>query len=73
MAEFYDAKDNIEIKEDNSFGMKRKEVICKNCGGHLGHLFYDEPKKIKQDDGSLVKATGKRYCINSGSLNFKKR
>jgi peptide-methionine (R)-S-oxide reductase len=56
-------KENIELKEDNSYGMKRIEVICKKCSGHLGHVF---------DDGPIMKG-GKRYCINSCSLEFKKK
>lgn len=53
--------ENVEFIEDNSFGTGRTEVLCKNCGAHLGHLFNDGPEKT----------TGMRYCINSACLNFK--
>jgi len=54
---------NIELREDNSLGIERTEVVCKKCGSHLGHLF---------DDG-LQEKGGKRYCINSVCLNFEKK
>ena len=53
---------NVELRDDNEFGMHRTEVICKNCGSHLGHVFDDGPS----DKG------GKRYCINSACLMLKK-
>ena len=56
------SKDNIEEKMDNRFGMRRIEVTCKKCGGHLGHIFDDSPTP-----------TGQRFCINSISLKFKEQ
>jgi peptide-methionine (R)-S-oxide reductase len=49
---------NVELKDDSSAGMHRTEVICKNCGAHLGHVFDDGP----------AEQGGKRYCINSVCL-----
>jgi len=58
---FYDAeKENIEMKPDRSFFIKQTEVLCKKCGGHLGHVYNDGPEP-----------TGKRFCINSAALSFK--
>lgn len=49
----------IEYIKDSSFGMIRTEILCTNCGGHLGHVFDDGPSK-----------SGLRFCVNSASIDF---
>ena len=52
-------QDSVAYKRDTTLGMIRTEILCQNCGGHLGHVFPDGPTQ-----------TGQRYCVNSLSIDF---
>jgi peptide-methionine (R)-S-oxide reductase len=53
----------VELIDDNSLGMHRTEIVCSNCGSHLGHLFENDP----------ASPNGQHFCINSASLGFEEK
>lgn len=56
-----EGQEAVILQDDSSMAMHRVEAVCRNCGGHLGHLFPDD-----------TSPTGQHYCINSAALEFKK-